>query len=560
MAGHRKLPEAFITIVGDSIQVKTFPQHYDRVRSVEGALWKPAIKAWHFPARADVAEKLVEAFNGIHRIVSPDFDKLVYTTPVLPTAILPPIPLFNLEPWEHQKQAFWFARGREFAMLDMDMGTGKSRVVVDVIVNDRISPVLIVCPKSVCDAWERQFRTHAARPVGVFIPKNGTATDKATAIRKYLAKSDGVKVVVVNYETAIQGKRTTTGTMSHTLLNQKWSLVVLDESHRIKAPGGVTSKFFATLAMRAKRRMCLTGTPMPHSPLDVYAQFRFLSTDVFGSSYAAFKARYAIMGGFQDRKFLRRINEDEFDGKLARHCFRVTADVLKLIPVRDEYRRFELSPLAQRVYDGIQDELAAEVGNGTVTVTNALTKLLKLQQLTSGYIGDDEGVINEVDTGKRELLADILGDLPQDEPVVVFCRFHKDIDAVGAVAQAMGRPWSELSGRSNELLEWQRGETTIIVVQIQSGGTGIDLTRARYCFYYSLGFSLGDYEQSRKRLDRPGQTEQVIYYHLLAEGTIDEVVYTALRRRAKVVDSVLEGIARAASLITQDGSTSKSQG
>jgi SNF2 family DNA or RNA helicase len=137
-----------------------------------------------------------------------------------------------------------------------------------------------------------------------------------------------------------------------------------------------------------------------------------------------------------------------------------------------------------------------------------------------------------------------MDDLPVCEPVVVFCRFRCDLEEVAAACRRLGRSHSELSGVRNSLAEWQSGETSVLAVQIQSGGVGIDLTRASYCVYYSLGFSLGDYEQSLARLHRPGQTRCVRYYHLVAKDTVDEIVYESLRKRKEIVDGVLHRLTK----------------
>jgi SNF2 family DNA or RNA helicase len=110
------------------------------------------------------------------------------------------------------------------------------------------------------------------------------------------------------------------------------------------------------------------------------------------------------------------------------------------------------------------------------------------------------------------------------------------------VARELGREYAEVSGERKDLERWQRGDATILGVQIQSGGVGIDCSRACYAFYYSLTFSLGDYEQSLARLRRPGQTRCVRYYHLVATGTVDEQVYAALRARRNVIEAVLQNL------------------
>jgi SNF2 family DNA or RNA helicase len=163
---------------------------------------------------------------------------------------------------------------------------------------------------------------------------------------------------------------------------------------------------------------------------------------------------------------------------------------------------------------------------------------------------DDEGKIKQrllrvekIDSGKAELLEEIIEDIDEHEPVVVFCRFQHDLDEIKAVAEKLDRTYGEISGRSKSALsdkaEMQDG-IQIAGVQIQAGGVGIDLTRSRYGIYYSVGFSLGDYEQSLARIHRPGQTRPVVYYHLVAAGTIDEVVYSNLKSKKDVISSIIE--------------------
>jgi SNF2 family DNA or RNA helicase len=167
--------------------------------------------------------------------------------------------------------------------------------------------------------------------------------------------------------------------------------------------------------------------------------------------------------------------------------------------------------------------------------------MLRLQQLTGGALDSDEGLPLHRSEEKERALADFLIDLDPAEPVVVFARFRADLDAIRLAARAAGRAVRELSGTRRELAEWQADSVgSVLATQIQSGGEGIDLTRAAHCVYYSLGFSLAQYEQSLARTHRPGQSRPVTYYHLIASGTIDRYVYRTLRQRRDVIDRVLE--------------------
>ena len=296
---------------------------------------------------------------------------------------------------------------------------------------------------------------------------------------------------------------------------------------------------------------------MPHSPLDIYAQYRALDKDVFGVSYQQFKMRYAeteIVGrpivtvddnGKEVARYPEAVraylNLDELNEKFYSLAFRVTAaDTLDLPEAIETYTHVELCQKARKLYDEMATGFLAELDTGEkITAANALARVMRFQQLTSGFAHTVDGKIIEVDRAKIQALTDILDGLSPGEPVVVFARFQNDLDAIALTAQRMKRPHYEISGRAKDLDEWnQRGG--VLAVQIQAGGLGLDLTAARYCVYYSLGFSLGDYLQSVARLHRPGQTSIVDYIHLVAKNSIDEIVVEALANKEEVINRILE--------------------
>jgi SNF2 family DNA or RNA helicase len=328
-------------------------------------------------------------------------------------------------------------------------------------------------------------------------------------------------------------------------------LVICDESHRIKKPSGKASVFCGRLRTRSRYRLALTGTPMPHSPLDIYGQFRFLDNRILGNSYHAFKQRFAVMGGFQQKQVVAYRNLEELEALMRTITFRVGKDVLDLPPETHVTYHCDLTPDGARAYKALEKDFVAEVKEGLITAANAMVKLLRLQQITGGTVKTDDDRFVQIDQSKQSLLADTLEDIGTDradgfeasgEPVVVFCRFHSDLDAVHAAAASLGFTSMELSGRRDDLKEWQAGKAQVLAVQISAGGVGVDLTRARYNIYYSLSYSLGEYDQSLSRVHRPGQTRPVTHIHLVARGTVDEKVIRALEARAEVIESILNQI------------------
>ena len=449
-------------------------------------------------------------------------------------------------PWRHQREAVTFVqqlyrRGKRGAMIAAAMGTGKSGMTVYLCAEEGFQLILILCPLRVMQVWGPQFKTHSTVPFMVVALDDSFSSVRAKRVEAErqirLAKARGVPaVVVINYDSAWRAP------FAEWALRQKWDLVVADEIHRCKAPGGKASRYLARLSKAARFRLGLSGTPMPHSPLDVYGYFRFIDATVFGWSYNRFRQHYAVMGGYQNHQVIAYDHLDELNQRFYSVAFACGKDVLDLPPEVHITYTCQLGVEARKVYRSLERDLIAEVQAGEVTAANALVKLLRLQQITGGWIRTDEGQEIEIDAAKMNLLRDVLDDIAPEEPVVVFCRFHKDLDAVARAAGETGRAALELSGRADDLQRWQAGEAPVLAVQIDSGGVGVDLTRARYSIYYSLGFSLGSYEQSLARIHRPGQTRPVEYIHLLAAGTVDEKVMAALSQRADVVNAVLQQI------------------
>lgn len=422
--------------------------------------------------------------------------------------------------------------------------TGKTTTAIALVQNDpHANRVLILCPLKVATdpgIWPGDLQKNMVLPYTVKSFTKGTVAQRAQALRDWLnlpRKNERV-FAITNYDSI------RADSMLKTVERIHWDYIICDEAHKLKQASGVTSRHVAAIAKKVTKKILLTGTPMPHSPLDVYGQFRIISPEIYGKSFVAFRNRYAVLGGFEHRTVLGYQNMDDFNRRLFSVTYQVGKEVLDLPPEHHITRTCFLGAKQSHIYSEMRDELMVELEqrpDDPIMAQNILVKLLRLQQVTGGHI-DGTKVGNE----KADLLAEVLDSLPQDEPVVVFCKFVRDLDAVREVARSLGRTSSELSGRVNELQQWKASETDVLAVQMQAGGVGIDLTRAAYCIYYSTGYSLGDMQQSLARVHRPGQTRPVTYVHLHARlnnerVTVDHTIARALANKKKVVDAVMNG-------------------
>ena len=449
--------------------------------------------------------------------------------------------------WQHQQDALDYIDGKPGALLAMDMGTGKSAVAIAALEQRGCASVLILCPKSVASVWPEQFAKHATQPWQIAVLADKSMDKRRKRLQAVLAApARQPRAVIVNYDVLPYALG---ADLEAAAKRRQWDALILDECHRLKSARGKQSRAASRIADRCEFRLGLTGTPMPHSPLDVYAQFRALDKRVYGTSHAAFRSRYAIMGGYQNHQVVGYQQLADLHERMYRITYRCRAnEVLDLPPAVDMTRTCTLEKATRQAYDSMADDLIAAVKQGIITADNALVKLLRLAQIVNGHATTEDGDSVSLGTEKRDLLGDVLDDLhgdynlTQQEPVVVFTRFRPDLRAIREVAAEKGLRHGELSGRANDLEQWHDHKLDLLAVQLQAGGVGIDLTRARYCIYYSHDFSLGNDAQTRARVHRPGQTRTVTYIHLVAEGTIDETIRKALERRADVVEAVLEGL------------------
>lgn len=454
--------------------------------------------------------------------------------------------------WPTQIEAVKFCSEHPAAMLDMGMGCGKTRVAIEVI-KRQASRVLVVCPKAVVPVWPREISKYAGDTAWETLPKypKCTVRDFATRANEMLREpSNGcIKVVIINYEAA--WRNPLGDVLYHAAKDGFLDMVILDESHRAKAAGSKVSKFLAMLGRHVVYKLCLSGTPMANSPLDVYGQYRFLDREIFGTNHERFLQKYAVMGGPERRFIVGYKNQQDLNDR-----FQSIAYSCKIDDIADRAKLPEQLPdMTLPVRLPVRDmctmkqlgrEFVAECGEGFAVASNVLVRLLRMQQITSGFCrvtegpGEDEEE-RDLNTAKADALLDWAHDLDPEERLVVFCVFQHDLNTLRSLSDILRRPFFELSGREHRADDWKASEGGLLAVQIQAGAEGVDLTAANRAVYFSLPHSLALYDQSRARLHRPGQTRPVQFIHLLAENTIDESMYGSLVAKRDVIDAVRSG-------------------
>ena len=431
-------------------------------------------------------------------------------------------------------------RSKSVAIL-AEMGTGKTLISIGIAgylyLQKEINKLLIVAPLSITKVWEEEFQKFADFDYQLEVLE-GPTKEKSETLRNLFGTK--LQVAVVNYESCWR--------MEKEIALWKPDMIICDESSKIKNPQAKQSKALHRLGKISKHNMILTGTPVTNNPLDFFSQYKFLDESIFGGSYYSFRARYAIMGGYGNYQVVGYKNLQEITEKAHSIAFRITKkEALDLPEQVDVTRYVELEPMARAIYNQVERDSYAELSQGEVVVRNVLTKLLRLSQITGGYIKDEFSEIEEqVSSAKLNALEEIIEEcLDADKKVVVFARFISEIDAITKMLKHYGIKYSLIRGdvkdRASEVEKFQNDkDVKVFVGQLQTTGMGITLTASDTAVFYSLSYNFADYEQAKARIHRIGQKNNCTYIHLIAKKTIDEKVMEALSKKKNIADLVVD--------------------
>ena len=413
-----------------------------------------------------------------------------------------------------------------------------------------IKKVLIVAPTSVCAVWPKEFHDYADFPCTVKVMLGDKKSRLKTLDDLDKFPFQALKVAVINYEATWRED------IFDRLLAFDADLIIADESQRIKTFDTAQSKAMHQLGDKARYKMILSGTPVQNEAVDIYSQYRFLDPTIFGWNFYAFRSRYCIMGGFNRKQIVQYRDLDQLIKKEMSVAYRVTKEEALDLPEQTfENRYITLSKKERNIYDRLRRDSCAELdGGGTITATTVLTKLLRLQQFTGGFLVEDDAARPQmVSRGKLDALADILQDYVVDgkKKLVIFARFIPEVMEIIKLADGMiGKRGMRIAAIYGDVKKELRGgivqqfqtdpATTVFVGQIDTAGTGITLTAADTCVYYSENFNYATYEQSLSRIHRIGQRHPCTYIHLVAEKTVDELILKLLAAKEDLAKTIVD--------------------
>lgn len=491
--------------------------------------------------------------------------------------------MFKVTPYAHQKEALELMTGKKFFALAMEMGTGKSCVAIAdaarLFQAGEIDSVLIIAPNGVHENWRGEFERHCAVPYKFYASR--ASANLAKVVDNAVVFHKNTMVVLSVNHNAFSSNRAMKS-ITDFLATKRNTLVIVDESDGFKNPSAIRTRNLLDIRPLCGYRRILTGTPVNNSPFDLWAQYTFLDRDILNQNAKNYRTAYRVFcaeyGEFLSSahplvKSVTRArghtpmilardgngrpkyrNIDRLASKIAPHTFRIRkCDCLDLPDKVYHVTQFELGKDQRAVYAAARKELCVQLDeHNQIPINSKLALVSKLSQIASGFLNDEDQVPHDIctvedDPKLNELENIVRRATDEGANIIIWCRFLHEVERV--VKRLAGMNVYQYHGKiDNDTRERSISEFNacpsgaVFVGTAKTGGTGLTLNSASVVVYYGNTYSLRDRLQSEDRCHRIGQTRTVVYYDLVAQGTIDMAVLTALQNKGDVASAILENL------------------
>ena len=459
---------------------------------------------------------------------------------------------FKTPPFHHQRQAFALSRRAEFFAYFMEMGTGKSKLAIDVtgslFIDGYVEVMFILAPNGVHRQWvEQALPAHMSEEVPWvgFAHRASMRKKDKELLQKVMTATGKLRVFAIASE-SISSPSAQEFLEELVAIFGKKAILVVDEVHQYSNASSKRSEFVHRISQSCAFRRILTGSPITDGIENLFSQMKILSPDILGHrSQTSFNKEFCqleqIYGAPRGAmRILGYQNLKRLSDKLEGVTFRVTKDECLDLPekvystVRVEWDKEQL-----RLYRSMKRHMAAQLESGVeVTAPLAVTMMTKLQQILGGSLIDDEGVRHSVPTNKTSALLNIAAQNPNGG--IVWCRYLSEIEAVYDTLMKAGYTVGKYigsTGQEERSRIARKGEVQWLVAN-ESASTGLDMPWWNLAVYYSNTFNAAVRWQSEDRIHRIGQKSRCTYIDLVIPDSLDEVVVEALARKRMIADAV----------------------
>ena len=465
---------------------------------------------------------------------------------------------FKTKPYAHQLDALEASWDKENFAYFMEMGTGKSKVLLDnaAVLYDKglINGLLLIAPKGVYKNWyDSEIPTHLPDHIEkkVVLWKTSDKSKKQQQILNTMFETGtDFHILIMNVESFSKGDGIK---FAQKFLMCHKAMIAIDESTTIKTPTSNRTKSILSLRELAKYRRILTGSPVTKSPLDLFSQCQFLDPWLLShQSYYTFKARYAVTRKIEVQG--RRVeivvgyrNLAELSEKIKPFSKRILKEDCLDLPAKSFIKHtVELTKEQKKVYQQMKQEAIAFLDGKMQSTATIMTQLMRLHQITCGHFTADDGTIKDLPCSRLTELMSILENV--EGKAIIWSHYTHDVKRIinkikevygdDSVVDYYGATDSDQ--RSINIKKFQTDDNCrFFVGTTHTGGYGITLTAGSTMIYFSNGYDLEKRQQSEARIDRIGQTKKMTYIDIISQDTIDERIVKALRNKVNIANAIM---------------------
>ena len=467
---------------------------------------------------------------------------------------------FKTKPYGHQLDALKASWDKEVFAYFMEMGTGKSKVLLDnaAILYDKgeINALLLIAPKGVYKNWfDSEIPTHLVDHIDkkmVLWKSSDKSIKQIKKLNTLFEPGSDLRILIMNVESFSSGNGSE---FAYKFLSaHPKSMVAIDEATTIKTPTSNRTKNILKLSNHCKYRRILTGSPVTKSPLDLYSQCAFLDPWLLDhQSFYTFKARYSIckkiqVNGRQIEIVVGYRNLGELSEKIKTFSQRVLKEDCLDLPEKTFVKHYvELTKEQKKVYEQMKKEAIAFLDGKMQSSATVMTQLMRLHQITCGHFTADDGTIKDLPCSRLGELMDILEKI--EGKTIIWSHYTHDVKRIIAeIKKVYGEDSvvdyygaTDTDSRSANIKKFQTDDKCrFFVGTTHTGGYGITLTAGSNMVYFSNGYDLEKRQQSEARIDRIGQTQKMTYIDIMAQDTIDERIVKALRSKVNIANAIMD--------------------
>jgi SNF2 family DNA or RNA helicase len=460
--------------------------------------------------------------------------------------------------WEHQKIAVERAKVMDHFGLFFEPGLGKTFSTISILRNKfnehkKIFKTLIVAPIIVVQNWKEEWAKFSQVPASQVVMLLGTGKQRIHALEAARGRYNEQVIAITNYEALVS----INGLFEY-LYAWRPDVVVLDESQRVKNPSSKRTKAAIKLCDNARFKYILSGTPVLNSPMDIFSQYRCLDGgETFGKNFFIFRATYFWdkNSGMPKASYFplwvpRADTSEKLNALIYTKAMRaVKSECLDLPPFIKKRIYVELSSEQRRLYKEMADDFIAFLNNKTCTAQLAITKMIRLMQILTGFIALEGETHLLKQTPREDALAELLEDLAPNHKVIVWCVFQQNYAQVRRVCEKLGISYVEGHGqiptkeKYANLVRFDSDDTCrVLIANPRALGIGVNILCASVSIYFSRSHSLEDDIQSAARNYRGGSErhEAVTRIDIVAKDTLDEKILQSLEQKLNVSEEILK--------------------